>query len=159
MCKMRWLVTNLSNFIYLFRGRCLFWGFLGFLILSRTSKLPTGIESFSRFLGGERVCVSDLQVTVTCRWHQHCCCLLAAFSSSSSLFLCLFPRFFSSAAVWPWAVVTHGTALGLSFRSSCFLLVRPRGFQCLQSFQVFLSERQKLMWRSCPDLWESAAQQ
>lgn len=27
---MRWLVTNLSNFIYLFRGCCLFWGFLGF---------------------------------------------------------------------------------------------------------------------------------
>lgn len=89
-------------------------------------------------------------------------CLLPPFLPRCSSLSTLTPPhvlFFSYVAVWLWVVVLHGIAISLSFRSSCFLLVRPRGFQGLQSFQVFLSERQKLMWRSCPDLWESAAQQ
>ena len=134
---------------------------MGFLILSSTSKLPAGTESFSRFLRGRvgrcEWAPSDSDLPLTSALPLLVCCLL--FLAVPLPFPCLTPPFFSSTAIWLWAVVMHGTALGLSFRSSCFLLVRPRGFKRLQSFQVFLSERQKLMWRSCPDLWESAGQQ
>lgn len=102
---------------------------------------------------------SDRDMSLTSVLLLLACCLLF-FLFLTVLLSPPSPRlFFSYVAVWLWVVVLHGIALSLPFRSSCFLLVRPRGFQRLQSFQVFLSERQKLMWRSCPDLWERAAQQ
>lgn len=156
---MRWLI------LICLRGEGV--GFLGGFCCCWSFPIPARFmlgQSFSRFLGDSWVCVSGLHVTGTCHWHQRSYCLLPPFlplPCCSSLSTLTPPHvlFFSDVAVWLWVVVLHGIAISLSFRSSCFLLVRPRGFQGLQSFQVFLSERQKLMWRSCPDLWESAAQQ
>lgn len=127
------------------------------------------LSSFDPFLYQQASCwdrkflqvpqgTSDLSLTSALTLLS-CCLLLFLFLAVPLSFPALPLPFFSSTAIQLWAVIIHGTAPGLSFRSSCFLLVRPRVFQRLQSFQVFLSERQKPMWRSCPDVWESAAQQ
>lgn len=164
---MRWFVTNEQFYLFVWGGlfvlRVL--GFFNPFLYQRAScldrkflQVPRGTSGFVWVASKWQRPVVDISAAVA-----HLLPTSLPLPCSSSLFSPPSPAspfpLFSSAAVWLWAAVMHGTALGLSFRSPRFLLVRPRGFQRLQSFRVFLSERQKPMWRSCPDLWESAAQQ
>lgn len=151
---MRWFVTSLKNVIYLFRGFLLVLRVLGFFnpFLYRHAscwdgtfpQVPRGKSRVARAASKWQLPVVDISAA-----------LAPLFSSSVFLSLPL-PPFFPCEAVgshnaWhsPWFV----------FQVLLFPPCEAQSFQRLRQFRVFLSERQKPLWRSCPDLWESVAKQ
>jgi len=136
---------------------CLFLGVLAFLILSCIGKLPAEVECSFRSLRDKWVCSRGLQATATCHWHQCCCSSLAAFFSSSFSLILLLPSLLFSCEAVGSRNAWHN--LWLVFQALLFPPCEAQSFQRLRQFRVFLSERQKPLWRSCPDLWESVAQQ
>jgi len=122
---MRWFVTNLRNAIYLFRGFLFVFRGLSFFnpFLYRQASCwggmflpgPWGTSGFAQEASKRLLPVIGISAAVP---------PLLPFSPPLSHWFYCSPVSFSPVRLW--AAKMHGTTPGLSFRPSCFLLVRPR---------------------------------